>query len=43
MASTGETFAAIRPGRAQERNTVMRENTVAPIKIQGLKDTKVLL
>ena len=38
-ASTGETFAAMRPGFAQERKTVARENSAAPTKIPGLKVT----
>ena len=37
-ASTGETFAALRPGRAQERNTVPRAKRAEPAKIHGLKD-----
>ena len=38
-ASTGETLAAIRPGRAQERNTVSRANPAEPRKITGLTET----
>ena len=38
-ASTGETLAAIRPGRAQERNTVSRAKAADPRKITGLTDT----
>ena len=42
-ASTGDTFAAMRPGRAQDKNTVRSENSAAPIKIQGSKETNVFL
>ena len=37
-ASMGETLAAARPGFRQERSTVTRENSAAPMKITGLTE-----